>query len=72
MTKSLEDAFAAAEQLPDQLQDSLAAAILEELDLERNWEAKLAETADALEQLADEALTDHRGGRTEDLDPDKL
>jgi hypothetical protein len=72
VTKSLEDAFAAAEQLPEQLQDALAAAILEELALERDWESKLRDTVDVVERLADEALEDHRAGRTEDLDPDEL
>jgi hypothetical protein len=70
VTKALEDAFAAAEQLPEQLQDELAAAILDELALEREWETKLAQTGDVLERLADEALEDHRTGRAEVLDPD--
>lgn len=70
MTKALEEAFAAAEQLPEQLQDELAAAILDELALEREWETKLAQTGDVLERLADEALEDHRTGRAEVLDPD--
>jgi hypothetical protein len=70
VTKALEEAFAAAEQLPEQLQDELAAAILDELALEREWETKLAQTGDVLERLADEALEDHRTGRAEVLDPD--
>jgi hypothetical protein len=72
MTKALQSAFEAASRLPDEAQDALAAAILEELATEARWEATLAQSAPALERLADEALAEHRAGRTEPLDPDSL
>jgi hypothetical protein len=72
MTEALKKAFEAASRLPDPEQDELAAAILEELDADERWEAAFARSQDALERLGDEALEEHRAGRTEPLDPDAL
>jgi len=41
MTKALQKAFEAASRLPDE-QDELAAAILQELDVDERWEAAFA------------------------------
>ena len=68
MTKALQKAFDAASRLPDQDQDALAAAIVAELAADARWEAALAATPDALGQLADEALAEHRSGRSKPLD----
>jgi len=72
MTKALKKAFEAASRLSDPDQDELAAAILEELEADERWETAFARSQDALERLADEALEEHRAGRTEPLDPDAL
>lgn len=72
MTKTLQKAFEAASRLPERDQDALAAAILEELATEGRWDATLAQSANALERLADEALAEHRAGCTKPLDPDAL
>jgi hypothetical protein len=72
MTEALRKAFEAASRLPEPEQDELAAAILEELDADERWEAAFARSQDALGRLADEALEEHRAGRTEPLDPDAL
>ena len=72
MTEALKRAFEAASRLPERGQDELAAAILEELDADERWEAVLARSQGTLERLADEALEEHRAGRTEALDPDAL
>lgn len=72
MTELLEKAFAEASKLPMQEQDVLANWILEELASERRWEIAFANSADALAQLAEEALSEHRKGRTKPLDPDYL
>ena len=72
MTKALKKAFEAASRLRDPDQDELAAAILEELEADERWEAAFARSQDALARLADEALEEHRAGRTEPLDPDAL
>jgi hypothetical protein len=72
MTKALKKAFEAASQLPDREQDELAAAILQELAADQRWEAALGESREALERLAEEALNEHRAGRTRPLEPDAL
>jgi hypothetical protein len=71
MTKALQDAFKEAEKLPESEQDELAAAIRAEIEAERAWEARLASSQGALSALADEALAEHRSGRTLPLDPDE-
>jgi hypothetical protein len=70
MTKALKKAFDAASRLPDPDQDSLAGAILEELALTEQGEVALAASQDRLERLADEAIAEHREGKTEPLNPD--
>ena len=72
MTKALEDAFKEAQKLPEVEQDQLAAAIRAEIEAERDWDKRLAGSGDALATLADEALLEHRSGRTLPLDPDEL
>ena len=72
MTKFLEEAFAEASKLPEQEQDALAAVILEELASERRWDHAFANSADLLAQLAEQALVEHRAGKTQVLDPERL
>ena len=72
MTKLLEKALAEVSKLPKKEQDALATWILEELASEQRWEEAFAESSDVLDRLADEALAEHREGRTKRLDPDKL
>jgi hypothetical protein len=71
MTKALKDAFKEAEKLPEREQDQLAAAIRAEIEAERAWETRLAASGSALAALADDALAEHRSGRTLPLDPDE-
>lgn len=68
MTKSLEHAFAVASRLPESAQDELAAAILAEIDAMDRFDAALGESPELLGRVADEALAEHRGGRTRPLD----
>jgi len=72
MTKLLEKAFVEASKLPEQEQYALATIILEELASERRWGKAFAASEDVLAQLADEALAEHREGRTQVLTPDRL
>jgi hypothetical protein len=72
MTKLLEKAMAEVARLSEPEQDAVAAWILEELASERRWDKAFANSPDALAQLADEALADHREGRTQVLNPDQL
>jgi len=71
MTKALQDAFREAEKLSETEQDQLAAAIRAEIEAESAWDTRLASSSDVLARLADEALAEHRSGRTRPLDPDE-
>lgn len=72
MTQLLEKAFAEASKLPPEEQDSFARWMLEELADEERWQKSFELSADLLERMADEALAEHRAGKTEELDPDNL
>jgi hypothetical protein len=72
MTKILQKAFDEASKLPEVEQDTLGRILLEELASERRWEELFAGSEDLLAELADQALAEHRAGRTEKLDPEKL
>lgn len=72
MSKLLEQAIARLAQLPEEDQDSIASWLLEEMESERRWGALLSESGSALGHLADEALSEHKGGFTKELDSDKL
>lgn len=69
MTEALKKAFEKAAQLPDADQDSLAAAILTEIDSEGVWESAFFNSQRELGDLAEEALEEHRRGQTRPLDP---
>ena len=71
MTRLLEKAFEAASKLPDADQDALAASILAEVEADRRWDALFegSASASALSQLADEALGEHRAGKTVPFTP---
>ena len=72
MTKALDQALAEASKLPADKQDALAEAIRAEIRADEDWNTTFAGSQDVLERLADEALADHRAGRTKPLDPDKM
>ncbi len=72
MTKLLGQAFAEANKLPEDEQDALANFLLEELASERRWTRAFADSQNLLSQLADEALTEHHAGETQELDPEAL
>ena len=72
MTKLLERAFSEAGKLSEEEQDRLAEWLLTELASERRWDELFASSQDALSALADEALAEHRAGRTKPLVPDEL
>ena len=69
MTEALKKAFEKAAQLPEADQDALAAAILTEIESEEAWESAFSSSQQALGALADEALDEHRKGKTRPLDP---
>ena len=72
MTQLLERAYAEVSQLPEADQDAIATLILEELEDERKWQKSFAHSPDALARLAEEALAEHRTGRTQLLDQETL
>ena len=72
MTKLLEKAFKEASKLPEIEQNALAKWVIEELKSEDRWEKVLEGSEDILDRLADEALEEHREGKTETMDIDKL
>ncbi len=72
MTKLLRRAFEQASKLPPGEQDALASVLLKELEEEQRWDATLEQSQEALADLADAALAEHRAGKTQPLDPDTL
>jgi hypothetical protein len=72
MTKLLENAFKKASKLPDVEQNALAKWLLEELEAQRGWDKRFAESEDVLDRLAGETLEAHRKGKTKPMDLDRL
>jgi len=72
MTKLLAEAFERASALPEELQDEVARQLLEELAWEARWDQTLAESADAVDQMAEEALREYRAGKTQEMGFDQL
>jgi hypothetical protein len=68
MTKLLEKALRKVSDLPKEEQDAIASQILAELDDEAAWAKRFADKAGKLRRLADEALAEHRQGKTRPLD----
>jgi hypothetical protein len=67
VTKTLEKAFAKASRLPAKDQNSVAKWLLAELESEARWDKAFRRSADRLAELADEAMKEHRAGRTRRL-----
>jgi hypothetical protein len=72
MTKLLERVVERVKALPESEQDVIAALILEELEDEARWDQAFARSQDSLARLAEDAMLEHREGKTQELDPDKL
>ena len=72
MTKLLEKAFKKASKLPEVQQNALAKWLLEELEAEKEWEKRFAQSEDVLDLLADEALEAHRKGKGKPMDFSRL
>jgi hypothetical protein len=72
MTTLLEKAFKKASKLPEVEQNALAKWLIEEIEAEKEWEKRYAESEDVLDRLADEAIEVHRKGKTEELDLNRL
>lgn len=70
MTEMLKKAFEEASELPDNVQDRIAEWLIHELRDEHRWDESFAGSADTLKRLANQALAEHRDGKTLPLDPD--
>lgn len=68
MTKLLEKALKKVSDLPKEEQDAIASQILAELEDEAAWAKRFATPQGKLRRLADEALAEHRQGKTRPLD----
>jgi len=51
-------------QLPEKDQEALGALILREIESEKKWAELFAKSQDQLSELADQAMADHKAGRT--------
>jgi len=72
-TNLLRQAFDKASELAENGQDVLAHFLIQAIESDaRLWDAAFARSVKKLDKLAEQALEDHRVGRTEPLDPDKL
>lgn len=67
MTDLLDQAIQQVSKLPPEEQDAVAAILLDELASERRWADLFARSDDVLENLAEEALSEHRAGLTKPL-----
>ena len=60
MTARLEQAFTEVSKRSPKEQDALADWLLAELESERRWDKRFADSQDVLSKLASEALAEHR------------
>ncbi len=67
MTKLLEEALEKVSSLMEE-QDRIASEILAEIEDEAAWAKRFATRRDKLPRLADEALAEHRQGKSRPLD----
>ncbi|OGT00818.1 MAG: hypothetical protein A3F73_08715 [Gallionellales bacterium RIFCSPLOWO2_12_FULL_59_22] len=67
MTHLLEKAMSEIAKLPPSDQDVLATILLEEIASEQRWSESFAKSQDKLAMLAEEALAEHRAGRSKPL-----
>jgi hypothetical protein len=72
MTKLLKQVFEEASKLPADEQDAIGRILLDELASEHRWDQLFASSPDLLSALADDALAEHRAGKTKILSPNKL
>lgn len=64
MTQLLEKAFQEASKLSELEQNALARWLMDEILSEKKWVKTFAESESVLGKLADEAVSEHKQGRT--------
>ena len=71
MTALLEKALNRIKALPPKEQDAVASLILEEIESEKQWDELFANSQGQLAQLAGQAITEFKAGKTRPLDPER-
>ena len=64
MTEQLKQAFEEASKLPREEQDALAQVLLADLAAETKWSSLFEQSAGRLAELAEEAASEFRAGKT--------
>ncbi len=72
MTKQLKRAFSEASKLSPEEQNILAEWLLTELSFEKRWSKLFANSQDVLATMGQKARDEHRKGKTQELDPEKI
>ena len=72
MTKLLKKAFKRASELSEAEQDALAKLILAEIEAEKVWDRLFASSAHVLEKMAEDAMTEHKARKTQELDLERF
>jgi hypothetical protein len=72
VTELLEQAPSHLKTLPVSKQDAITSMILEELEDDRRWDKVFVASPDILAKLAATAMSEHRAGKTQELDPERL
>lgn len=72
MNDSLEKAFKKASLLPEKDKDLFAAFIMEELEHEERWQQLVEKSSGVLKDMANEAISEYKKGKTKPLNPEDL
>jgi hypothetical protein len=72
MTELPEQAISHLKNLSINDQDAIASMILEELGDNMRWDKAFADSPDVLAKLAATTISEHRAGKTQELDPEIL
>ena len=71
-TQLLEKAFSQVTKLPSEEQDALATLIIEEIAAEKKWDDSFLNSQDMLGEMAEQALAEHKQGKTRPLNSETL
>ena len=64
MSDTFTQAFQIASKLPPKDREALGALLLQEIQSDKRWSELFASSKDLLSKLADEALAEHKAGKT--------
>lgn len=64
MSDTFTQAFQIASKLPPKDREALGALLLQEMQSDKRWSQLFASSQDLLSKLADEALAEHKAGKT--------